>query len=137
MSSITGKANEMIQRLGYFALQYVCLVGHWKWRLVSTQNRKRKRRAAQKNLEKTFSGLGGEIYAYHKQGGGKANWQDTPGVKQQLQLVEEAESKVFEVDAEIEEMKDQYRAKKEELKARFSAKRSAVGGETSAKQQDS
>lgn len=128
MSSITGKINEMIQRCGYFALQYIYLIGHWKWRLFSTQSRKWKRCTAQKNLEKTYSGLGAEIYAYHKQGG-SAEWKDAPGVKQQLQLVEEAESKVFQADAEIAEVDEQFRNRKEELKARFSAKRSAVGGE--------
>lgn len=133
MSGITGKLSEMIQRAGYFALQYVYIVGQWKWRLVSIQSQKWKRCTALKNLEKTYSGLGAEIYAYHKQGT-DTDWKDSPGVKQQLQVVQEAESKVFQVDAEIDEINNKYRAKKEELKARFSKKRSAVGSEESPKE---
>ena len=120
MSKVLGWMKQM----GYLALQYAYTILYWKLKFWKVQVQKWKKCGAQKKLEKTYGGLGADIYALYKQG--ETDWQRMPSVQQQLRLAEEAESKVFQVDQAIEEINNEYLRKKEELREKYSAKRAQV-----------
>jgi len=127
MDSIMSKALGWMKQIGYLALQYGYTIMYWKLRFCKVQVQKCKKCGAQKNLDKTYSGLGADIYALHKQG--ETDWHRMPSVQQHLKIAEEAESKVFQINGAIEEINQDYLNKKEELKAKYSAKRAEVSAQ--------
>jgi hypothetical protein len=124
MNSIMSKVLGWMKQLGYLAMQYAYTCMYWKVRFFKVQVQKWKKCAVQKKVEKTYTGLGADIYALHKQG--ETDWQRMPSVQQHLKFCEEAESKVFQVDETIEEINNDYLAKKEEVREKYSAKRTHV-----------
>lgn len=121
MNSIMNKVLGWLKQLGYLGLQYAYTIMYWKLRFFKVQVQKWNKCGTQKKLDKAYTGLGGEIYALHKQG--ETDWHGMPSVQQQLKLAEEAESKVFQVDEAIEEINNDYLSKKEEVKEKYSARR--------------
>ena len=122
MNAVMKVILEMSKMLWYYVLQYGYVALYWLLRLLKVQTRNWNRCASRKQLEKSFSGLGAEIYALYKQGE-ETDWPNVPMVQQQLKQVEEAESKVFQVDDLIEAVKRDFESKKEEVKAKYTAKR--------------
>jgi hypothetical protein len=122
MNAIVNKILELSKNLGYLALQYGYVGLYWLLKFAKVQLQKWHRCSAQKEVQKTYSGLGAEIYSAHKLGH-DSDWARLPAVQQQLKLVEEVESKVFQVDAAVEQINNDFAAKKTELQARYAAKR--------------
>ncbi len=125
MNALITKIVDFSKKLGYLALQYGYIGLHWLLRLIKIQLQKWHRYNAQKEVHKTYSGLGAEIYSAYKLGH-DSEWSKLPAVQQQLKRVEEVESKVFQVDAVVEQINSEFAAKKEELCARYAAKRQAT-----------
>lgn len=94
-------------------------------KLVKIRLQKMKRTRAQKKMEKAYSGLGAEIYSLYKQGD-PSDWKNMPAVQQELRIIEEAESNVFQVEEAIENVQNNYMSKKEEIKDNYSSKRAAT-----------
>ncbi len=130
MSGILGKVFSMLKKLGYLGMQYAYTIIHWGLKLIKIQLQKRKRTRAQNKMEKAYSGLGAEIYSLYKQGE-ESDWKNMPAVQQELKTIEEAESKVFQVDEAIENVQNNYLNKKEEIKEKYSSKRAAMNSEQS------
>jgi hypothetical protein len=122
MNAIVAKALEMSKKVGYLALQYGYVSLHWMLKLMKVQAQKWGRCSARKELEKSYSGLGAEIYSLYKLGE-EAEWQKVPVVQQQLKRVEETEAKAFNVDAAIDQIQQDFLRKKSELQTEYSAKR--------------
>jgi len=116
----------MLKKTGYVAMQYVYISIQWSIKLLKIQLEKLKKGRAQKNMGKAYSGLGAEVYSLYKQGD-NSEWKNMPAVLQELKVIEEAESKVFQVDEAIDEIQNNYLNKKEEIKEKYSAKRAKVG----------
>ncbi len=125
MSGIMGKIMAMMKKLSYLGMQYAYILLHWKLRFFKIQLQKWKKCTAQKKMEETYSGLGAEAYALYKQG--ETDWQSMPSVQQQLKQAEEAESKVLQIEAAIDQIDSAYQAKKEDIKEKYAAKRAEVG----------
>lgn len=116
---------SMLKKLGYLGMQYAYTIIHWILKLVKIRLQKMKRTGAQKKMEKAYSGLGAEIYSLYKQGD-QSDWKNMPAVQQELRIIEEAESKVFQVDEAVENIQNNYMNKKAEIKENYSSKRDAV-----------
>jgi hypothetical protein len=125
MSGIMGKLVVMLKRMGYLGMQYFYTILHWNLRFFKVQLLNIKKKKAQKNMEKAYSGLGAEIYSLYKQGD-ESDWKNMPAVQQEIKEIEEAESKVFQVDAGIDEVNNAYLSKKEEIREKYTAKRAAA-----------
>ncbi|MDY0040843.1 MAG: hypothetical protein RBS57_11085 [Desulforhabdus sp.] len=126
MSGMLGNVLAMMKRLGYTGMEYARIIMQWKLKLIKVQLQKMRKNKARKNMEKAYSGLGAEVYSLYKQGD-ESDWKNMPAVQQELRNIEEAESKVFQVDEAIEEINNNFLSKKEEIKEKYSAKRSSVG----------
>jgi len=122
MNAVMNMILEMLRMLWYYVLQYGYVALYWLLKLLKVQTRNWNRSASRKQLEKSFSGLGAEIYALYKQGEEK-DWPNVPMVQQQLRQVEEAESRVFQVDNLIEAIQKNFEQKKEAVAAKYTAKR--------------
>jgi hypothetical protein len=134
MNAIISKVLEASKNLGYLALQYAYVCLYWLLRLAKVQLQQWSRFTGKSSVQKAYSGLGAEVYAVYKLGRDN-DWARMPAVQQQLKRVEEAESEVFQVDAVVEQINDEFAAKKAELQTRFAAKRqrdaTRPGGEAS------
>lgn len=97
------------------ALRSVRLASAWSCRFFKIRFHKCRLCKLQKELDGRMCRLGAEIYALFKQG--ETEFLKSLVVKQQLKIVEEAESHVFAVHDRIEEIEERYRGKKEELAA--------------------
>lgn len=128
MSAILGKVLAILKKLGYIGMQYAHTILQWKLKLIRVQLQKIKRNKAQKKMKKAYGGLGAEVYSLYKQGD-ESDWKNMPAVQQELKFIEEAESKVFQVDEAIEEINNNYLSKKEEIKEKYSSKRADVGSD--------
>jgi len=122
MNAVMNMILEMLRMLWYYVLQYGYVALYWLLKLLKVQTRNWNRSASRKQLEKSFGGLGTEIYALYKQGA-EGDWRNVSMVQQQLKQVEEAEAKVFQVDDLIDAVKRDFEQKKEEVKAKYTAKR--------------
>lgn len=130
MSGILGKVMKIIKRIGYMGMQRAHIIFQWKLKFIKVQLQKMKKNKAQKNMEKAYSGLGAEIYSLYKQGDA-SDWKNMPAVQQELKVIEEAESKVFQVDEAIEEINNNYLNKKEDIKEKYSSKKADLAEEHS------
>lgn len=123
MNTIIRKMVQLSRKLSYFALQYAHVCLQWLWSLARSQLLQRwHRRLAQREVQKTYAGLGAEVYKAHRLGQ-ENDWASLPDVKQQLKRVQEAESKVFQVDATAEQIHNDFSARKAELRAYYAGKR--------------
>jgi hypothetical protein len=62
--------------------------------------------------------------------GQESDWAGLPDVQQQLKRVQEVESAAFQVDAAVERIYDDFRARKAELEARYASRRQAAASRT-------
>jgi hypothetical protein len=122
MNAVMTMIQEMLKMLWYYGLQYGYVASYWGLKWIKIQTRNWNRCASRKQLEKSFGGLGAEIYALYKQGT-EEDWRNVAVVQQQLKQVEEAEVKVFQVDDLIDAVKRDFELKKEEVNAKYTAKR--------------
>jgi hypothetical protein len=123
MNTIIHKMLQLSRKLCYFALQYAHVCLQWLWSLARSQLLQRwHRRLAQREVQKTYAGLGAEVYKAHRLGQ-ENDWADLPDVKEQLKSVQEAESRVFQVDATAEQIHNDFSARKAELQAYYAGKR--------------
>jgi hypothetical protein len=125
MSGMMGKLVLMLKKAGYLGMQYFYTILQWTLRFFKVQLLNLKKKKAQKNMEKAYSGLGAEVYSLYKQGD-QSDWRNMPAVQQELREIEEAESKVFQVDEGIDEVNSAYLSKKEEIREKYSAKRATA-----------
>lgn len=125
MSGILGKVLAMLKKAGFTGMQYFYITIQWCMKLLKIQLQQFGKGRAQKNMVKVYSGLGAEVYSLFKQGD-QTEWKDMPAIQQALREIEEAESKVFEVDEKIEEIENNFLSKKEEIKEKYTAKRAQL-----------
>jgi hypothetical protein len=125
MNAIVAKAIEISKKFWYLALQYSYVSLHWMLKEAKIQGQKWSRCSARKELEKSNSALGTELFSLFKLGE-EAEWQKQPAIRQHLIRVEESEAKVFQVDAAIDQIRKDFTAKKEQLRAEYTAKREAA-----------
>lgn len=126
MSTIIRTVLEIAKKFAYYALQYALIGLHWLLSRIKVQVLRRWRRcSAQKEVQKAYAGLGGEVYKAFRLGQ-DSDWAGLPEVQQQLKRVQEAESMVFQVDSAAEQVYGDFRARKAELQARYASKRQAT-----------
>jgi len=128
MGDVLNKVLEIGKKLGYFGLQYVYVFLSWVSKFIKIQLQRRNRASAREKMAKSYSGLGAEIYSLYKQGQ-ESDWKDMPSVQQRLRDVEDAESRVFQVDETIEEINTNYLTRKLNLKEKYSSKREQVSSD--------
>lgn len=133
MKGIGGKILELLKKLGYFIMEYVHIVLAWFVRSFKVQLQSMKKAGSRKELEKTYSGLGAEIYALYKQRA--IGWESMPSVQQLLRVSEDAEAEIFKVDGAIEEINSNYLRKKNEIKEKYALKRAEAGKAYSEKEE--
>lgn len=125
MSGILDKLLTILKKTGFTTMQY-CYIGfQWCMKLLKIQLQKLNKSRAQKHMAKAYSCLGAEVYSLFKQGD-QIEWKDSPAIQQALRKIEEAESKVFEVDETIEEIQNNFLSKKEEIKEKYAAKKTQL-----------
>ena len=122
MNAVVSKILALSKQLGCLAIHYAYVCLYWLLRLAKVQLQLWSRFTAKRAVQKAYSGLGAEIYSAYKVGR-DSDWARLSAVQQQLKRVEEVESDVFQVDAVVEQINDEFAAKKAELKARFASKR--------------
>ena len=126
MNTVLTKVIEIAKKLGYFALQYGTDGFHWLLSRAKVQVFHRWRRCStRKAVQKAYAGLGGEVYKAFRLGQ-DSDWAGLPDVQQQLKRVQEVESAAFQVDAAVEQVYDDFRARKAELEARYANRRQAA-----------
>jgi len=125
MSGIPNAIVATLKKLGYFATQYGMTTYYWCMKLGKVQLQKWKKCGAKKKMDEAYSSLGAEVYSLHKHG--ESNWQNMPSVQQQIRMVEETESKVFDVDEAADEIDKEFQSKKEELKEKYAGLREELG----------
>lgn len=125
MKGIAGKILELLKKLGFFVLEYFHIAFAWVVRFFKVQLQSMKKSGSRKELEKTYGGLGAEIYALYKQRA--IGWESMPSVQQLLKVSEDAEAEIFRVDAAIEEINNDYLRRKNEIKERYAHKRAEAG----------
>jgi hypothetical protein len=126
MNTLVAKIVEMSKKLGYFALQYGYVALYWMLKLYKVRMQKWHGSGAQKQLQKSYSALGAEIYALYRSRP-ESEWQKESAVRQQLQQVEESEAQVMRADGVLEQINSDFVAKKEELRTKYAAKRAETG----------
>jgi hypothetical protein len=125
MSGIPNTILAILKKLGYYVAQYGMTAYYWCAKLIKVQLHKWKKCGAKKQMDAAYSSLGAEVYSLHKHG--EYNWQNMPSVQQQIKMVEETESKVFDVDEAVDEIDKEFQSKKEELREKYSALREVSG----------
>lgn len=126
MGGVINNVIAILTKMGYWALEYVTIVYHWKMKVLRTQMKRLAVSRTQKNLAKAYSGLGAVVYGMLKEG--QTSLKDDPAVMTQMRNVEEAEARVKRIDEEIQEICDAFEAKKRTARETYAAKRNAVGG---------
>lgn len=116
---------NIIKKIGYFVLQYLLISYQWILKFIKVQLQKFKKSGVQKNLTKSYSALGAEVYSLYKQGI-TSDLRQIPVVEQQLKNVEEAESAIFQADEGINEIQSNYFLKKEEILKNYTEKRTTL-----------
>jgi hypothetical protein len=88
----------------------------WAWSLKFLKIRflKHKLCKAQRNLDLRMSRLGSEIYSLHRQG--ETEFLKSLVVRQQLKIIEEAESRVLGIHDRIDAVEREYLSKKEAIR---------------------
>jgi hypothetical protein len=124
MGGLSNTIMEILKKTGYLSAQYGLTAYYWTLKTLKVQLQNWKKCGAQKKMAKAYSSLGAEVYSLSKQG--EANWQNMPSVQQQVRIVEETESRVFDVDEAVEEIEREFQSKKEEIKETYSTKRAEV-----------
>ena len=125
MNVLLAKPLGVIKNLFSFAVEYLLIVVQWMLKFLKIQRKKWKRCGAQKELDKAYARLGGEVFALYK--GGQTDLQGMPLVEQKMKLVEEAENGVFAVAEEVDAINTQYQEKKEAISSKYRMKRSGEG----------
>lgn len=127
MNALVAKTMKAVRNLYFLTLEYASIAVQWKLKFIRIHLKKWTGGCcAQKELDKAYSKLGAEIFALHK--AGHNDWKTMPLVEQKLKIVEEAESKLFSVDDEIDSIVNRYQAKKAAISERYQAKRAEAGG---------
>ena len=127
MTGIARSAAAVLQKTLHLLCRYGSIMFYWKLKFFKIRVQRWKQCSAHKRLLRAQSGLGAEIYALYKQS--ETGWEGMPLVKECLRIVEEAESVVFQVEAAIEKIKDDYAAKVESIKAKHPCSCSAEAGD--------
>jgi hypothetical protein len=94
-------------------LKSVQLASAWAVHFVRTRFLSYKHCKAKQNLDRRMSRLGTEIYSLYKQG--DTEFLKSLVVRQQLKIVEEAESQLFSVLDRMEALDNAYRTRKDEI----------------------
>ncbi len=87
----------------------------WAWVVKFTRTRFHgcRRCKAQKRVNERLERLGSEIYSMYKRD--ETDFMGSSDVQRQLKMVEEAETRLFEVYDRIEEIENDYRRKKQQI----------------------
>ena len=101
------------KRIFAAAVRFFQFIWAWIVKFVKTKFLGCKRCKAQKNMNEKVERLGTEIYSMHKRG--ETEFDKSAAVRQQLKLIEEAESHLFEVYDRIEAIDNDYRRKKQQI----------------------
>jgi hypothetical protein len=127
MNVLVAKTLKAVKNFYFLTLEYASIAIQWKLKFIRIQLKKWTGGCcAKKELDKAYGKLGAEIFALHK--AGHNDWKTMPLVEQKLKIVEEAESKLFSVDGEIDSIVSRYQAKKAAISEKYQAKRADAPG---------
>lgn len=107
------EASDIAEKVSRLIVKWVRLAWVWILKLVKIRIQKFRLRKVQSNLYERRSRLGAEVYSLHSQG--ETEFLKSLVVLQQLKIVQEAESRVFEVHDRIKAIEKEYRGKKEAI----------------------
>ena len=108
--------NDFLGKVSDTVLKWVKLASAWVVSFVKIRSFTLRLRKARKNLEAKNSTLGMEVYALYRRG--EIEIRNSPVIMQQLKIVEEAESRVLELQARMDSVTDEYRSKKDAISAK-------------------
>lgn len=107
--------NEIVGKVSGTVLKSVKLAWVWVVSFVKIRACRFKLHKAQKNLDARTATLGMEFYALHRRG--DTQILTSLVILQQLKIVEEAESRVLELQGRIDAIREEYRKKWDEISA--------------------
>ncbi len=105
--------NSPFRRILGGTWKFFRAVWAWKLKFIKSKFQECKRCKAQRYLDNKMKRLGLEIYSLYRQE--ETDFFKSPTVKQQLKLVEEAESRLVAIYDRLDEIDSQYRMKRQEI----------------------
>lgn len=125
MGGFVNTAVNMLKKLGTFACQYSSVLYQWAMKTQKIQIQRFRKLGIQKKVEKTYSGLGAEIFALYKEG--QRDWAEASTVKEQLKIVEQAEASVFAIDQAVAGIQSEFQASKDAIAEKYASLRANIG----------
>jgi len=126
MNPLVAGILKAIRNSYYLSLEYASIAIQWQLTFIRAQLKKWTRRCCvYKELDRAYGRLGAEIFTLYK--AGHDDWKTMPLVEQKLKIVEDAESRLFSVDEEIDSIMSRYEAQKTAIREKYQAKRSDAG----------
>ena len=107
------EGSSAVSKVSRFVLKSVRLTSAWAVHFVGVRFFRCKQCKAKQNLDRRMARLGTEIFSLYKQG--DTEFLKSLVVRQQLKIVEEAESQLVAVLDRMEVMDDAYRMRKGEI----------------------
>ncbi len=106
-------ASDTAVKASSVILRWTRLVWTWGLKFVRIRFLKHRLCKAQRNLDQRMYRLGAEFYSLHRQG--ETEFLKSLVVRQQLKIVEEAESQVLAIHDRIDAVEKEYLSKKEAI----------------------
>jgi hypothetical protein len=125
MQKTLNEILKFLKKAGYFALEYICICYQWIIKFLKIRSHKWGKCRAKKGFEKARFHLGTEVYSLFKQKELEA-LRDIPSAKRQVENVESAEARIFEMEEKVIEAKRSYESRKLKTKEKYAASRAAV-----------
>jgi hypothetical protein len=109
------EASDTADKVSRLILRWIRVAWAWFMKFVKISFLKRRLSKAQRNLDQRMSRLGAELYSLHQQG--ETEFLKSLVIRQQLKIVEEAESQVLVVLDRADVIRKEYQSKKEAITA--------------------
>jgi len=107
------EVNDIVEKLSRLILKGIRLAGVWGRKFLKIRFLKLRLHKAQRKLDRRMSRLGAEFYSLYRQD--ETQFLKSLVILQQLKIVQEAESQVFDVLDRIEIVKKEYLNGKEAI----------------------
>ncbi len=105
--------NSPVKQILSGTFRFFRVVWAWKLKFIKSKFQECKRCKAQRNLDAKMKRLGLEIYSLYRQE--ETDFLKSPAIKQQLKLVEEAESRLIAIYDRLDEIDSEYLKKRREI----------------------
>ncbi len=125
MSTFTDNLQRFVKKITLYGEEYGRIFLHWNLKCLKTQRHRFQQCFAERKLREVMSAFGREAYLALKEG--KADWQDAPSVKEQLEALRLAEANVEHFRRLRDTIERQFSDKKEEIRQKVRENQSREG----------